>query len=323
MPVNMRTRIIAFLFLAMYYGAAFPQCCSTGSPVGASVYVGVLEKNSLRFIGYYRHNYSDSYYQGESRTTENNQLSHSSYNFTGLTIGYGITKRLTLETDFGYFINKTQVFSTIDYQETGYGLSNGGVTLKYGALLIPAKQIELTAGAGFRYPFSSKPQEIDGVQLSRDVQPSTNAFAVSGMLFFNKGFPSLTMRVFTINRYDHNFADPLNYKYGDLLLNSLFVSKQIVKNFLGIIQVRSEYRQPDQDTHEVRVNTGNWLLLVVPQLSYAIAGKWNLSVLCDIPVYKNYTGKQLTPTYSFAMSLSRDINLTKSQKNIPEIKSAN
>jgi hypothetical protein len=319
----MRSLVFSVLLVCMSSGTLFAQCCSTGSPVGASVYVGVLGKNSLRLIGYYRHNYSDSYYQGESRTSENNQLSHSSYNFTGLTIGYGITKRLTLETDFGYFINKTQVFNTIDYQETGYGLSNGGVTLKYGAFLKPAKQIELTVGAGFRYPFSSKPQEIDGVQLSRDVQPSTNAFAVSGMLFFNKGFPSVTMRVFTINRYDHNFEDPLNYKYGDLLLNSIFVSKQIVKNFLGIIQVRSEYRQPDEDNGDVRVNTGNWLLLVVPQLSYAIAGKWNLSVLCDIPVYKNYTGKQLTPTYSFAISLSRDINLSRTQKSIPDIKSTN
>jgi hypothetical protein len=323
MQSSMRSGIFFFLLFFIFTGAAYPQCCSTGSPVGASVYVGVLGKNSLRLIAYYRHNYSDTYYEGTSKTSENNQLSHSSYNFTGFTVGYGITKRLTLEADFGYFIDKTQVFNTIDYQEKGYGMANGGVTVKYGAFVRPAKQLEFTLGAGFRYPFTTKPQEVEGVQLSRDVQPSTNAWAVSGILFFNKGFPSVTMRVFSINRYDHNFEDPLHYKYGDVLMNSVFGSKLIVKNLLGILQVRSEYRQPDQDTKEVRVNTGNWLLLVVPQLSYAIAGKWNLSVLYDIPVYKNYTGKQLTPTYSFAISLSRDFNLSRSQKAAKDIKSTN
>ena len=322
MPGSMRSRIFFFFILFVHAGTLFPQCCSTGSPVGASVYVGVLGKNSLRLIAYYRYNFSDSYYEGTNKTTENNQLRSSDYNFTGLSIGYGITKRLTLETDLGYFINKTQVFNTIDFQEKGFGLANGGVTLKYGAFVKPAKQIEITVGAGIRYPFSTKPQEINGVQLSRDVQPSTNAYAVSGMLFFNKGFPSITLRIFSLNRYDHNFEDPLHYKYGDILINSVFVSKQIVKYFLGIVQIRSEYRRPDEDTHDVRVNTGNHLLLIVPQLSYSIAGKWNLSVLCDIPVYKNYTGKQLTPTYSFAVSLTRDLDLSRSPKAIKEIKPA-
>lgn len=310
---------IISLSLAVYCGNSFSQCCSTGSPVGATVYIGVLGKQTLRVVSFYRHSYSDTYYTGTNRTTENNQLSSSNYNFIGIALGYGITKRLTIETDLGYFINKTQVFNTIDYQEKGYGLSNGGVTLKYGVFVKPSKQIELTLGTGFRYPFTTQPQEKDGVQLSRDVQPSTNAFAVSGMLFFNKGFPSVTMRVFTMNRYDHNFADPLNYKYGDLLLNSVFVSKQIVKYLLGIVQIRSEYRWKDQDTGETLPNTGNFLLIVAPQISYAIAGKWNASVLCDIPVFKNYNGKQLTPKYSFAVSLSRDFNFSKKYRAATEI----
>ena len=314
MSVDKRFLPALLFFIVLFSGNSFAQCCSTGSPVGATVYIGVLEKNTLRVVSFYRHNYSDTYYTGTSKTNENNQLKSSNYNFVGLAFGYGITKRLTVETDLGYFINKTQVFNTIDYQEKGYGLSNGGVTVKYGAFIKPPKQIELTLGAGFRYPFTTQPQEKDGVQLSRDVQPSTNAFAASGMLFFNKGFPSITLRVFTMNRYDHNFEDQLKYKYGDMLLNSVFVSKQIVRYLLGIVQIRSEYRWKDEDDGEPLVNTGNWLLVVAPQLSYAIAGKWNASVLCDIPVFKSYNGKQLTPKYSFAVSLSRDISFGKKLK---------
>ena len=285
MSVIKRVSLLILITWNLFAGPAFSQCCSTGSPVGASVYIGVLEKNTLRFIAFYRRNYSDAYYEGDSKVTENNQLKSSNYNFAGITLGYGITKRLTLETDFGYFFNKTQVFNNIDFKEEGYGLSNAGVTLKYGALILPAKHIELTFGAGFRYPFTKTPQEKDGVQLSRDVQPTTNGFGVCGLLFFNKGFPAFSMRLFTLNRFDRNFEDPLHYKYGDVLLNSVFVSKLIVKNFFAILQVRSEYRWKDADHSETLENTGNWVLFACPQLTYAIMGKWNVSVLVDIPFY--------------------------------------
>jgi hypothetical protein len=158
------------------------------------------------------------------------------------------------------------------------------------------------------------------VQLNRDVQPSTNAFAASGMLFLNKGFPSITLRLFSINRYDYNFEGNDGYKYGNILLNSLFVSKKIVKYFFGILQMRSEWKTNDQDNGEKVVNSGFVLLTVSPTLSYSIAGKWNLTMLCDIPVYKNYYGTQMTPKYSFAVSLSRDFNLARKSKAAQEIK---
>jgi len=303
---------------------SYSQCCSTGSPVGASVYVGVLSRNTLRVVGYYRYNYSDTYFQGSQKTDENTALKYASYNFSGIGFGYGITKRLTLEADFGYFFNKTQQFNDIISEADsvnhgmvkGYGLSNGGLTVKYGAYVKPASQLEITLGAGFRYPFSTNPQMVDGVQLNRDVQPSTNAFGASGMFFFNKGFPSITLRLFSINRYDYNFEGKDGYKYGNILLNSVFVSKKIIKYFFGILQVRSEWKTNDYDYEkdEKVVNSGFWLWTLSPTLSYSITGKWNLTALCDIPLYKSYNGKQMTPKYSFALSLSRDFNLGRKAK---------
>jgi hypothetical protein len=98
------------------------------------------------------------------------------------------------------------------------------------------------------------------------------------------------------------------------------VSKQIVKNFLGILQVRSEYRWKDENTSISDPNTGNWIMYLCPQLTYAIAGRWNLSFLVDIPVYKDYNGKQLTPNHSAALSLSHDFNFKKSSMAKTEIK---
>ena len=306
-------RLIALLFTGLLFISEFSysQCCSSGSPVGATVYVGVLAKNNLRFIAYYRNSYSNTYYQGSSKTEDNVPLKFSYYNFTGLSFSYGITKRLTAEVDFGYFLNKTQEFKYIDFKETGYGFTDGGVGLKYAIFIKPSRQIELTAGAGFRYPFKTKPQELDGVQLARDVQPSTNAFALNAMLFFNKGWPSVGIRLFTFNRFEYNFADKLHYQYGSVLLNSVFFSKKIIPYFFAILQVRGEWKSHDNDAGVIRENSGNYLLIVSPQLSYSIAGKWNVSVLYDIPVYKDYYGKQLTPKYSFAVSVSHDFDLNR------------
>lgn len=289
--------------------------------------MGVIGKNYLRGITYYRHSYSDTYYENDHKSTENVQLTNSSFNFAGVAIAYGVTKRLTIELDAGYYFDKTQNFKNIDYQAKGYGLSNGNLTFKYGTIIRPVQQIELTTGFGVRFPFSTNPQVVDGVQLNRDVQPSTNAFGVSEMLFFNKGFPMITLRLFTINRYEYNFADKNNYKYGNVLLNSIFVSKKIVKYFFGILQFRSEWKTNDKDFSHTNteggdevINSGYFLLTLSPQLSYSFAGKWNLTVIYDQPVYKFYYGKQMTPKYSFAVSLTRDFNLGKKQPVLkPEI----
>lgn len=320
---------LLFLISLISTETTFSQCCSTGSPVGASVYVGVLNRNSLRVTGYYRYSYSDTYFQSSGKTNENNDLKYASYNFSGVGLGYGITKRLTIEADFGYFFNKIQqhndIFSeadSIDHgKRKGYGLSNGGVTVKYGAYVKPIQQVEITLGAGFRYPFTFNPQyDKNNTLLARDVQPSTNAFGVSGMLFLNKGFPAITLRLFSINRYDYNFEGKDGYKFGNILLNSLFVSKKIVNYFFGILQIRSEWKTNDRDNGNKVVNSGFVLLTLSPTLSYSIVGVWNLSLLCDIPFYKNYNGKQLTPKYSFAISLSRDFNLARKSKATKEIK---
>ncbi len=309
------------------------QCCSTGSPVGASVYVGVLGRNYLRVIGYYRHSFSDTYYEGDHVAKNQDPVYNSSFNFSGVTLGYGITKRLTVEIEAGYYFDKTQnkfkynsEGNKIDYQLQGSGMSNGTLTVKYGDYINPAKQVEITSGLGFRFPFSLTPQYFNGVILDRDVQPSTNAFGVSGILFLSKGFQSISMRVFSINRYDYNFADNLNYKYGNILLNSVFVSKKIFTYFFGTLQLRNEWKTNDRDLNNLDVrngkitDTGFDLVTVAPQLSYSIAGKWNLMAVFDIPVYKYYNGRQMTPSYSVAVSLTRDFNLA---RKLPVIQPAN
>ena len=301
---------------------AAAQGWAAGSPAWVSVDVGIAGKNCLRAITYYRYSYADTYYEEHRRSTENGPVYNAGFNYAGASVAYGVTKRLTVEFGTGYFFDKSQNGhfpfddSTVYFRNLGSGLSNGALIVKYGDWIKPLQQIELTSGFGLRFPFSAQPQMSDGVRLSRDVQTSSNAFGFSEMLFFSKGFQSVTLRLFSINRYDYNFADKTGYTYGNLLMNSIFVSKNITKYFSCIIQIRNEWKTNDKDASTLNKTGGNKvsdsgfdLVTVSPQLSYSIAGKWNLSLTGDIPVYKYYNGRQMTPKYSIALSLTREFSL--------------
>jgi hypothetical protein len=282
-----------------------------GSPAGASTYVGVLAKNHLRFIAFYRHNYLDTYYEGNKPSELPSLLKKSYYDFAGITVSYGITKRLTLDADIGYFINKTQVYDVeADNIVRGYGLSNGSFTFKYGAYIKPQKQIELTFGLGVKYPFSGQPLYVNGTRLAVDLQPSSNAFGLSGHIIFSKDFPKITLRLMSVNKYEYNFANPDHYQFGSSIVNSVFLSKKIVKNLFGVLQVRNEYRFKDY-TEEFEANTGGEVMILSAQISYSLFYKWHIAGLFDYPFLKNYNGRQLTSKYSFAFSLTRDLNLNK------------
>jgi hypothetical protein len=308
--ITKKTFVTLSLLLFLFFNQSFSQCCSMGSPAGASTYVGVLAKNHMRFIAFYRYNYLDTYYEGNKPSEMVTSLKKSFFNFAGLTMSYGITKRLTVDADLGYFINKTQVYAGADYRPRGYGLSNGSLTFKYGAYIKPQKQMELTVGLGFKFPFSGKPLYIDNSLLVIDLQPSSNAFGLSGHLIFSKDFPEVTMRLMSVNKYEYNFASSRHYQFGSSITNAVFLSKKIVKNLFGVLQVRNEFRFKDYTT-KPEGSTGGEVMILSAQVSYSLFGKWHIAGLFDYPFYKNYNGRQLTPKYSFAFSLTRDLNFNK------------
>lgn len=300
--------LVLLLLSAFYPLEANAQCCSTGSPVGASLYVGVLNKHALRINAFYRQSRSEVYYEG-SRPSDDSQdmANHARYSYAGISAEYGITHKLTAQLDMGYFMNKLIDFrNPVLTDHNGRGLSNGTAMLKYGIYVHPARMLEITAGAGLKFPFSREPMKApNGTLLQLDARPSTNAFGITGMLLFSKEFSETGWRAFLLNKFEHNYSNINDYRSGELLLTSLFVSKRLMPRFFAIAQWRNEFHGKDTQDGEREVNTGYHLMVLVPQLSYSIFGKWNVSLLYDIPVYKNYQGKQLTPQYSFAASMSR------------------
>lgn len=314
--------ILTLLFSFSFISDIYSQCCSAGSPVGASIYIGILEKSSLRVNSFYRHSQNVYYFEGTEKLPDYGNFKFTRFDYASLSVGYGLLKRLSLEFETGYFLDKTREMKNIDYTQIGRGFSNGNFTFKYCPYKSIPKEIEITIGGGLKFPFSDEiSNDINhpNVVLSYDLQPSTHSYGASFNFFATKNYPSHSRRFFTNNRFEYNFVNPQSYQYGWILSNSLFVSNKLFKNCFAVIEARSEYRGVDKiiddnnETLELTDRTGGHLVIISPRILYSIASKWNLSLLYDIPVYRYYNGKQMALDYSFALSLSRDFSLKKKE----------
>lgn len=308
----MMLRVFSLAVLLLCFSSRVLSQCCTANPVAGSVNIGVLTKNTFRSISYYRYNYSDTYYDGNNKS-EFNFVRSSNYNFIGEIISYGITDRLTAEGDFGYYINRSEIFNTDPpYNLNGWGFSNGITSLKYA--FTKKGTFEFTGGLGFKFPFTQKQREIDGVQLPQTVQSSTGAFGGIGQLFFQKSYLGKGIRLFLIHRTDINGTNIVGYKTGNSYNTSFFISKSFNERWTILLQIRSDIRQRDIRDGKIIDVSGGYLFFAAPQINYSITQKLNISVLADLPIYKFYNGTQLSNKYAFVLSVTKDFDFSPKMK---------
>lgn len=289
------------------------QCCSPGNPVGGTSNVGTAPQGTLRAATFYRHSYSDTYYNGSEKAEL--QGTTANFNYLGFLGAYGITPRLTVETELGYYLNKTRI-SELFPEENSWGISNGVASLKYAIWKDKLREWELTAGAGVRFPFSRELKYAEaGYPLSVDVQPSTGTTGFVGQLFLYKGFLTKGWRLFLVERFETNAVNDIGYHFGKANYLSMFVSRKINLHLTGIFQVRYEWRGLDYWDDILMASTGGNVIYIAPQVNYNIAQKWNISLLAEMPVGRNYNLVQLGSKFAISLSIMREFDLSKKRKD--------
>jgi len=293
------------------------QCFgSPGNPIAGSANLGVLLKKSYRAIAFYKHADLTGYKKGDVKTPYQ-YVKNANYNYIGFNMGYGLSHKISLDADMGYYINKTQKYAIADFTHNGYGLSNGSVGVKYNFYLDNVKKVEYTAGVNAKFPLALEPMETDGVVLPIDVQPSTGNFGLIAQSFFVKQFPEKSVRFIIINRYEKNFNENRQgYSFGDALSSSVFISKHLwlswtslFKDVTAILQLRHEYRARNKNFGTQVVNSGSNIIFCSPQLNYNFNKIWNFSAIIDIPCYQYYNGLQLSNKLAFSFSVTKDFGL--------------
>ncbi len=308
---------LLYLFLLMLI---FPslrshaQCFSSANPVGGTTNLLVLDKKTLRAISFYRHAYSNKYFEGDSRS-EFDQVKQANYNYMGWIFAYGFSQKFTLETEGGIFFNKSYHYNLDPvYILNGSGLNNLIISGKFRLISNYQNRLFLAGSAGIKLPPSLDPKERDGVVLPVDLQPSSNAFGSVLQAFLVKENSLSGMRYFLVSRFEMNLPDRNDYQLGNALISSVFISKHLPDHWLPgdwttVLQLRNEIRSANSMKGIPEASTGGFLFLVSPQINYSIKEKWNLSVMADIPFYQYFKGTQLAYAYAFTVNFSRDFDL--------------
>ncbi len=322
----MKLGLLPILFLGVIISSQNiqAQCfASPGNPIAGNANLGVLDKGIVRAVVFHQYNTMDKYYTGTKLATDSEKgtVGSAFYNYSGLSIGYGISKRFTIEVEAGYFLNKTQKHLIVindkerRITEKGFGFSNAVLSGKYNVYKNVVKGIEFSVAAGAKLPFSTQPQVVDGVELSIDVQPSTGSYGSVFQSFFVKEFDNISARLIMINRFENNYTEnKQGYKFGDTYTNAIFLSKHLAnpythltKDITAIVQFRHEYVKPYYRNGDLKDKvSGSKIFLISPQLNYNLKMVWNFSLTYDIPIYQYYNGSQLARAYGITFSLTRD-----------------
>lgn len=318
-----RSMIIwAFCFACIQ---AYSQCCSPGNPVGGTSALGTNEETVLSIFVNYKYGYAGSYFEGD-QPTATQFIQNGNYNYLGLAAAYGLSKKLSIEVESGFFLNKTQnyVAGIRPSRMVGTGLTDLAMQIKYNLYRDVVRDIEISPGIGMKLPLGSYTQMYQGALLTRDLQPTTGSSDFILSLFMYKGYMASGLRLFLLNRIELKGKNPDRYQYGNLFATSLFGSFSLSPRWLFIAQFRSEIREmdtrpatgtgiPTKDGREKIFPSGSQKVFAIPQLTYLTHNGGTFSLLVDIPMYQYYNNKQLASTVAFTLGFSKKLR-SRSQK---------
>lgn len=339
----MKHLLLALLLLLIIQPLKAQCFSSTGNPIGGTANMGVMEKNMFRINSFYKNSYSGKYFFEDSlfESDIHETADDAVYNYVAMMLAWGLTDKLTLEADAGYFINKTKNFAT---PLKGYGFSNMVVSAKYNLYYNSSNRFEITAKAGGKIPLRNQEQLLRQgnfiVSNHPDVQPSLGSYGFVSQLYIIKEFPFSALRLFTLVNYEHNFRsidgffDLKQYNFGNSLNSSFFISKHLhmppalawlSENWTAILQLRHEHKWQNRIRSQINVgnenplygewertkNSGSNVFFISPQLNYTVAHKWNISLMVDLPLYQKYNGIQLATDYAFSVNISGDLDFNK------------
>jgi hypothetical protein len=298
---------LLIIILVIAISDSHSQCpCEGGAPVsgaftpiGGTSNIGVLKQGTLRAISFFTYSNGNEFYNGDS-PTEDELVRRFSTSYLGLLIGFGLFEKFTIDAEIGYYLNKMQDFG--DYNLSGSGFSHTTIYGKYNVFNSLSDELEWTVGLGGRIPLNFEEQN-----LPQYIQSSSGAFGGVLLSYLHKGLKSENMHLILVNRAEFNAQNDSTYIYGSSFINSLFITRNIIRNFVGMIELRSDIRLKDSKNGIDNYNSGWNIIVVSPQINYRI-GNFNFSIFYDFPVYKYYNGIQLTNSKNLGASLTWQAN---------------
>jgi len=308
--------LLAIGFFIVVNSTVYGQCCAAGNPITADGSAGGGGKNILEIQALYKHSYSDTYFEGSSKS-DYEYIDYSFFDFTSLRFSYGITNRLKVSADIGYFFAKAQTF-VFGYDRAAHGLGDGVLGIQYNAYKNFRRELDVFPYARITLPIGEFDQMNGPVVLPIDIQPSSGSYKYAVGCFVSKRYKDGKIAFFADGSAEFSQrieTDRTNYKYGNLYSVSIYGSYKVSTKLTGAVQLRSQIRDKASNKDGDLVNaTGGQVMFVCPQIRYNFVKFWNASIVYEYPFYKNMNGKQLTNKYALTLKISRTINFNQQKQ---------
>ena len=321
-----RFAIIIFVSTFFSYQLFSQGCCSggSGSPIAGGSSQGVLQKGQMEIGSNYQYALSSKVFTGSIADTESqNQINKLYSHYLYLKFAYGISSKLTVSLEGGYFFNKEIILNhpeNYDNEKKSSGFSDLIIFPKYDIYDHTTENghTEITVGAGIKIPlgkyndsiFAGTTPALTGIParniyytLPPLVQPTTGSVDYIFYSFAFHEFKKKKFRVFANAMYMYKGFNPIGEKFGDYASVGLFAGKTFFRKVGVTFQLKYEWvdkliaSDDVQGKYSVNPdNTGMKKISFVPQISYNYK-QFTFFALTDFPFYQNVNGTQIASQY--------------------------
>lgn len=321
----MRELLLAICFLTFSDNILAQGCCSggSGSPVAGGTSQGVLADRQAEIGTSFQYIYTKKFLTGDKPAMDFLSSFNTKYQYTRF--GYGVTNRLTMSVEVGYFYNKTQVSLNKKVTDESRGFSDLIIFPRYKVYEHNTEKTrdEITIGLGYKIPVG---KYLDSTVVYTDptgknfytpqppaVMPTTgsNDFIFYGFAF--RGYPEKKFRLFANAIYIRKGWNPIGEKFGDYASVGLFAGKTFLKKWGATLQLKGEWidgfhsdKSADDMLafYNIDVNSfGSKKIAISPQISYTYKSL-SVYLLTEYPLYQYVNGTAIASQYLFTLGLS-------------------
>ncbi|MEI6090853.1 MAG: hypothetical protein WCR42_10405 [bacterium] len=314
------------IFTLLLYFCIFPinlnaQCCVAGNPSGSTDGQSTGGKNSLDISLGDMFSYSDTYYSGSKVRDDYKYIKDSYFNFSSFSASYGLTDKLRISAEIGYYTSKIQNFDFgggQKFNRKAFGLGDGSIGFSYNIFSNHSNTFSITPTIRATLPIGTFDQMYGPVVLPIDLQPSSGGYKYEGGIIFFKHIENSDFSLISVNTFEYSQrinTERTNYKYGNLYNFSLLGIYKIAEPLSGLLKIRAQIRDKAiDDAGKIIEATGGFVLFIAPQLELKFLDSWKLSLQYEAPIYRDLNGLQLSNKYAVNARISKTIDFNSHTK---------
>lgn len=329
-------KVIGFVFASMMLSPAlYAQCCAggSGSPIAGGASQGVLMKNQVELNSNFQYISTDKFQRGDSPDTNFFDSYKSSYLYFRL--GYGVTEKLTMSVETGYYLNKTQVELGTHEPITASGIGDLILFPRYNVWKKKTEKVnnELTIGLGFKIPLGKYNDSMGRIEpfsgntyyvtKPLSVQPSSGANDIIFYSFYYRGYQCDNLRFMANAIYIRKGWNPNGEKMGDYATLGLFTGYTLRCKLSVTANIRGEWVDSTQVNPDILMftalsydpaATGAKKVFGGLQLGYSPFSGMMIYASSEYPLYQYVTKSQVVSQFQVMAGISYRFTVKKKEK---------